>query len=72
MLKKLFTVLALVGSASVMAAGGHAVHLDKAPINLKDQASLATRCEAFPKLLLRLSPNAVSTLFSDFPRFGDP
>ena len=40
MLKKLITALALVASASVMAAGGPAVKLDKAPINFKDQESL--------------------------------
>ncbi len=52
MLKKLFTVLALVGSASVMAAGGHAVHLDKAPINLKDQASLQRGAKLFQNYCL--------------------
>ena len=40
MLKKLFSVLALVTSASVLAAGGVAVHLDKAPIDLTDKESL--------------------------------
>ncbi len=52
MLKKLFTVLALVGSASVMAAGGNAVHLDKAPINLKDQASLQRGAKLFQNYCL--------------------
>jgi len=52
MLKKLFTVLALVGSASVMAAGGPAIHLDKAPINLKDQASLQRGAKLFQNYCL--------------------
>lgn len=37
MIKKLFTVLALVASSAAMAAGP-AVHLDKAPIDLTDKS----------------------------------
>lgn len=40
MLKKLLSVVALVASSAVFAAGGHTVHLDKAPIDLKDKESL--------------------------------
>lgn len=40
MLKKLLSVVALVASSAVFASGGHTVHLDKAPIDLKDKESL--------------------------------
>ena len=52
MLKKLITALALVASASVMAAGGPAVKLDKAPINLKDQESLQRGAKLFQNYCL--------------------
>ncbi len=52
MLKKLFSVLALVTSASVLAAGGHAVHLDKAPINLHDKESLQRGAKMFQNYCL--------------------
>ncbi|MFC4655324.1 MULTISPECIES: cytochrome c1 [Rheinheimera] len=52
MIKKLLTVVALVASGAVMAAGGHAVHLDKAPVNLHDQESLQRGARLFQNYCL--------------------
>ena len=52
MIKKLFTVLALVASSAAMAAGGHAVHLDKAPIDLTDKESLQRGARMFQNYCL--------------------
>lgn len=52
MLKKVFSVLALVVSSSVLAAGGHTVHLDKAPVNLHDKESLQRGAKLFQNYCL--------------------
>ena len=51
MIKKLFTVLALVASSAAMAAGP-AVHLDKAPIDLTDKESLQRGARMFQNYCL--------------------
>lgn len=51
MMKKLFSVVILVASSFVMAAGP-SVHLDKAPINLKDKASLQNGAKIFQNYCL--------------------
>ncbi len=52
MLKQLFSVLALVASSAAFAAGGHAVHLDKAPIDLHDKESLQRGAKMFQNYCL--------------------
>lgn len=52
MLKQLFSVLAMVASSAAFAAGGHAVHLDKAPIDLHDKESLQRGAKMFQNYCL--------------------
>jgi ubiquinol-cytochrome c reductase cytochrome c1 subunit len=52
MLKQLFSVLALVASSAALAAGGHVVHLDKAPIDLHDKESLQRGAKMFQNYCL--------------------
>ena len=51
MLKKLLSVLALVASSAALASGA-AVHLDKAPVNLKDTESLQRGMRLFQNYCL--------------------
>ncbi len=52
MLKQLLSVLALVASSAALAAGGPAVHLDKAPIDLHDKESLQRGAKMFQNYCL--------------------
>ncbi len=52
MLKQLFSVLALVASSAALAAGGPAVTLDKAPIDLHDKESLQRGAKMFQNYCL--------------------
>lgn len=52
MLKQLFSVLALVASSAALAAGGPAVKLDKAPIDLHDKESLQRGAKMFQNYCL--------------------
>jgi ubiquinol-cytochrome c reductase cytochrome c1 subunit len=52
MLKQLFSVLALVASSAALAAGGPAVKLDKAPIDLYNKESLQNGARLFQNYCL--------------------
>ena len=51
MIKHLFSVLALLASSAALASGG-AVHLEKAPIDLKDKVSLQNGARTFQNYCL--------------------
>lgn len=67
MLKKLLSVLALVASSAALASGA-AVHLDKAPVNLKDTESLQRGMRLFQNYCLgchQMEYNRYSRTFRD-------
>lgn len=68
MLKRVLSVLALVASTSVFAAAGHDVHLDKAPVNLKDTESLQRGMRLYQNYCLgchQMEYNRYSRTFRD-------
>ncbi len=67
MLKQLFSVLALVASSAAFAAGGHAVHLDKAPIDLHDKESLQRGAKMFQNYCLGCHQMEYQRYSPDFP-----
>ena len=52
MLKQLLAAVALVASSAALAASGHTVHLDKAPIDLTDKESLQRGARMFQNYCL--------------------
>lgn len=67
MIKTLFTVVALLASSAVLAAGG-SVHLDKAPIDLTDKESLQKGARTFQNYCLgchQMQYQRYSRTFSD-------